>query len=185
MSSEPANSPDWTSCQAETQSMTVIYICTVTTSNCAPLFDVDLASKQLAASLSRFTVRVYASCLQGCGNPPPSCSPKQAFSTVMCRITVPQRFRIITFCGKVDLKAFRTCIMKHSQIYPNSSWTMVPGSGSKVWLPVRLVTRPIPNMQETGRVGLVCTSLVLFEPTLVIFCQLLVLGSIAQNDTTC
>jgi hypothetical protein len=75
--------------------------------------------------------------------------------------------------------------MKHSQIYPNSSWTMVPGSGSKVWLPVRLVTRPIPNMQETGRVGLVCTSLVLFEPTLVIFCQLLVLGSIAQNDTTC
>ena len=153
------------------------YIYTVTTSNCAPLFDVDLASKQLA------------SCLQGCGNPPPSCNPKQAFSTVMCRnvcITVPQRFRVITFCGKVDLKAFRTCIMKHSQTYPNSSWTMMPGSGSKVWLPVRsvrLVTRPIPNMQETGRVGLVCTSLVLFEPTLVIFGQLLVAR--AQNDTTC
>ena len=62
----------------------------------------------------------------------------------------------------------------------------MPGSGSKVWLPVRsvrLVTRPIPNMQETGRVALVCTSLVLLEHTLVIFCQLLVAR--AQNDTTC
>jgi hypothetical protein len=32
---------------------------------------------------------------------------------------------------------------------------VVPGSGSKVWLSVTLVTRPVPNIQVTGRVGIV------------------------------
>lgn len=43
-------------------------------------------------------------------------------------------------------------IVKPSQICPNLPGIVVPGSGS-VWLPVRLVTGPVSNIQATGRVG--------------------------------
>ena len=66
-------------------------------------------------------------------------------------LTVPYPF----FWGKVDLKAFKTCVIKAFTKYiPRLSWTVVPGSGSKLWLPLKMVSRPVPNRQVTGRVGL-------------------------------